>query len=70
MGKRRMAHVCTSRKQSRKATTHRSEEQEPEEIGGSGVEAEKVTTRVLAGVPDAVGCGQDQERIGIHSIKG
>ncbi|KAJ8436386.1 hypothetical protein Cgig2_032207 [Carnegiea gigantea] len=32
-----MAHVCTSRKQSSKATTHRSEEQEPEEIGGSGV---------------------------------
>ena len=30
---------------------HRSEEQEPEEIGGSGVEAEKVTTRALAVVP-------------------
>ncbi|KAJ8422760.1 hypothetical protein Cgig2_024399 [Carnegiea gigantea] len=70
IGKRIMGNVYTSYKWSRKATTHISKEQEAEEIGGSRVEVENVTTRVLAVVPVAAGCGQDQEPIGIHSTKG
>ncbi|KAJ8428376.1 hypothetical protein Cgig2_012523 [Carnegiea gigantea] len=53
-----------------KATTHRSKEQEAEEIRASRVEVEKVATKVLAVVPVAAGCCKDQEPTGIHSTKG
>ncbi|KAJ8434663.1 hypothetical protein Cgig2_030049 [Carnegiea gigantea] len=47
-GKRIMGIMYTSCKRSQKATTHTSEEQKPEEIGGSRVKGEKVSTRVLS----------------------
>ncbi|KAJ8420240.1 hypothetical protein Cgig2_030303 [Carnegiea gigantea] len=69
-GKRRMGNVYMSRKRSRKATIHRSEQQHEEEIGGSKLKAENVTTTGVVVVPVAAECSEDQELMGLHCKKG
>ncbi|KAJ8444591.1 hypothetical protein Cgig2_013870 [Carnegiea gigantea] len=71
MSKRTMDIVYSSRKWSSKVTTHTSEEENPQEMGGSTVEAKKVSTRVLLGHLTAVTEGQDQEPTVLHPrVKG
>lgn len=66
LGKRRIANVYASRKRPRRATAHRSEQQEEEEIGCTTIEAEQVTTTAVAVIPDAGQCGKEQEVMAVQ----
>ena len=53
--------MYTSRKRSHQAATHTSEEQKPEEIGGSRLEDEKVSIKVLSVHPAIAAEGEGPE---------